>query len=456
MPLSALDTPTIVFDGGGNPQLSALDTPLIEFAGGGNPQLSALDTPVLVVNGGTLPQLSALDTMRVPISGENNFTFGQIVGIEVIRATANLLTFGQILNVSFNVPASSLITFGQDVQSNTFFEFPVTAITFGSQVNNEYNISVGNTITFDSIGADAAIKVTASTPIVFDQTAVGNKIFNRSLSSLLTFVDLTFVKDLNFDLDNQLVFGQIVLPNSILNIAVGNTILFAVGVKTVIDAVAENLITFNSSVARGEDPVSGFVFGQAVVVAVTSRANSQINFNQILARSIILNVSVGNLITFGNRGIGVSLDGCDLHEYTPAGSQSSLVSMTSPVSVAAANVILQCTGIGDLILRNPDFSNNTGVEPDRVYARSRGGTLGSFRDQTWPKDRLLTISFSILKVAKRDEVEAFLKFCLGKLVTYTDMETRKWDGIILNPTTAIVQETISKHTVTIEMSATPQ
>jgi len=398
------------------------------------------------------PASSPVYDGQVPIILFQTITFGQILTADVIKTANNLLTFGQQLNIQLQKSLGNTLTFNGQAFANTWFLFPENTLTFGQQLNVEYNKSVADTITFQSLVVDAAIQESLGNTITFGQIVLGGKIFSRSLNQTLTFLDLAFVKDFNLPANNVITFVQTLLPGSVLNIAVQNQMLFASSVKKVIEDAASNLITFGSEVARGEDPDNALVFGQVLVGAVSSVAPNTIIFGQILARNITISPLTNNTLTFQSLVVGYVGSNCALYEYTPHRGPTSLLPATIALSTAG-NITLDCSGSPQLVLRNPDFSNISGIDPDRVVARSRSGALGIFRDPQWPRSVKLSFTISIMKVAKRDELETFLKFCLGKLVTLVDQESRTWNGIITNPTTALSETAEDQYSATIEMSA---
>ena len=416
------------------------------------PASSPVYTGVTDYPSSTGPASSPAYNGQAPIILVQVLTFGQILDGQVSKVVTTNLVFGQQLNIELQKSLGNTITFNGLAFANTWFLFPENTITFAQQVNNEYNEALASNITFQSLAADAAIQESVGNSLTFGQVLLGGKIFTRAISQNLTFLDLAFVKNFNIPASNVLTFNQSVLPGSVLNVIAQNQILFASGVKKVIEDSASNLITFGSEVARAEDPDNTILFGQVLVGVVSSTSNNLITFGQLLQRDITISPLSNNTLTFQSLVVGYVPVNCNLYEYTPHRGPTSLLPATIALA-SAGNITLDCAGSPQLVLRNPDFSNISGVDPDRVVARSRSGTLGIFRDPQWPKSVNLSFTVSVMKVAKRDEVETFLKFCLGKLVTLVDQETRTWTGIIMNPTTALTEPAEDQYAVTFEMSA---
>jgi hypothetical protein len=90
-----------------------------------------------------------------------------------------------------------------------------------------------------------------------------------------------------------------------------------------------------------------------------------------------------------------------------------------------------------LVLRNPEFNDTYQRGYTRIQRETRGGTLIIFGDPNWTKTKRLTYTITALPDA--DAVLDFLQLSLGQLITLTDHFNREWQGIILNPNTAVTQ-----------------
>ncbi len=137
-----------------------------------------------------------------------------------------------------------------------------------------------------------------------------------------------------------------------------------------------------------------------------------------------------------------------LHDYSPAG-------VFTPVTLSTrADVTLVC-GADSITLRLPNFGNSESVDVDRALNTSRGGTPNIVRDPNWPETTEVTISFEVLTRAKGLELLDFLKNCLGLLITYTDPYDRDWEGIIINPDSAVTDEGDCKYSASLTLAANP-
>lgn len=129
----------------------------------------------------------------------------------------------------------------------------------------------------------------------------------------------------------------------------------------------------------------------------------------------------------------------DLSQAFSATVSADLCNFQLPNPPTLGDAILSLTYDGDtLVLRNPAFGNNEQHSFSRINRTTRGGTLIIFANPIWPN--LKTLKFSMSGLADSEEILDFLEASLGQVVTLLDHENRTWEGIILNPTTAITQQ----------------
>jgi len=137
-----------------------------------------------------------------------------------------------------------------------------------------------------------------------------------------------------------------------------------------------------------------------------------------------------------------------LHDFSPWGV------FTSVTLGSRSDVTLVC-GADSITLKLPEFGNSESVDVDRVVNISRGGTLNVMRDSTWPDSTEHSIDFSVLTRTKALELLDFLKNCLGLLITYTDPSDRVWEGVIINPESAVIDEGDCRYRASLILEATP-
>lgn len=109
-----------------------------------------------------------------------------------------------------------------------------------------------------------------------------------------------------------------------------------------------------------------------------------------------------------------------------------------PTLTPAATLTLQ---YGDtvIVLPSPNFGNSERLSFTRINRKTRGGDLMVFRDQAWPKDDILTYEFDHLSEPIAQSLLRFFAQTLGRDVTLTDHESRKWIGYVLTPGQDVLQ-----------------
>ena len=90
-----------------------------------------------------------------------------------------------------------------------------------------------------------------------------------------------------------------------------------------------------------------------------------------------------------------------------------------------------------LVLRNPEWNDTYTRSFARVQRDTRGGKLIIYADADWTKTKRL--KYRIRALPSADAVLDFLQLSLGQLITLTDHYNRTWQGVILNPNTAVIQ-----------------
>lgn len=103
-----------------------------------------------------------------------------------------------------------------------------------------------------------------------------------------------------------------------------------------------------------------------------------------------------------------------------------------------------------LVLRNPDFGNQTTLNFSRIFGETRGGTLIVFSDPTWPKIVTLSMQISGLSEAQTVELLDFLGDSLGQEIGLLDYENRQWRGIITNPDAEVTDNGDCRKTVSLQ------
>lgn len=104
-------------------------------------------------------------------------------------------------------------------------------------------------------------------------------------------------------------------------------------------------------------------------------------------------------------------------------------------------------------LRAPEFGNSERLQTTRINRESIGGTLQVFSDPEWPRVHQLVMQFAGLKQEQARELLDFIEDTLGAEIGLLDHERRIWRAIITNPNEAIIQDSRTRYSATIEFEA---
>jgi len=250
------------------------------------------------------------------------------------------------------------------------------------------------------------------------------------------------------NVETNINFGQVLNKTQTLNIAVETNVNFSQNMGPTTEESLSSNIAFTAEASRGDHLISDILFEQSVVAEASKGVSNDILFDQEVAVQLDINPVTSSGILFGQAVVAYIDTPCNRHEYDPQGA-----GMPAIVIGVASDITLVCSG-DSITLRNPDFSNRESVDVDRAINVSRGGTPKLVRDPQWPKQTTHTIGISVMTRAKALELLDFLKNCLGLLVTYTDHEARVWEGIIINPDSAVTDNGDCRYSATLNIAST--
>jgi hypothetical protein len=108
------------------------------------------------------------------------------------------------------------------------------------------------------------------------------------------------------------------------------------------------------------------------------------------------------------------------------------------------------TPTSTLVLRNPEFGNQTTLNYSRIFGETRGGTLIVFSDPIWPKIKTLSMQINALSEAQVQDLLDFFGDSLGQEIGLLDWENRQWRGIILTPDAEVTDNGECNKTVSIQ------
>jgi hypothetical protein len=215
--------------------------------------------------------------------------------------------------------------------------------------------------------------------------------------------------------------------------------------KTIEDTLDNTCIATNE-IARGEDPSNDAEATQDITGSTCTPLANTCGATNTITATIERNLTLDNTCTATGTIHGYPcLTTCELHQYMPQGAPT-----LPAVSLSSRDTITLVCGSDSITLRNPEFNNTDDLNIVRALNVSRNGTYHTFRDSIWPKSQTKTFTVVNLKRTDALDILDFKTNCLGKEITYTDMEDREWVGTIINAQDGITSTGRDLYSITFE------
>ena len=304
-------------------------------------------------------------------------------------------------------------------------------------------------------------------PETFARFRSGPVQFNKDVQTPLTLQPVANI-ELIKPASNSFGFNQVAVHNVIVisvetnfglsdsvarniekTIAVVQSLGLGQATGPVTEESASSSLGFSQVAARAGDPSNDLELTQAVTAEKSKGIENDLGLTQQVSPQLDLTIAVASDLGFIQNVVPYVDIPCNRHEYDPQGGSLPAVAFG-----VGSDVTLVC-GAASITLRNPTFGNSEVSDVARALNISRGGTPNIVRDPQWSKVTLINISFEVLQRTKAIELLDFLQSCLGLLVTYTDPDARDWEGIILNPEEAVIDEGDCKYSANIRLEASP-
>jgi hypothetical protein len=381
-------------------------------------EASDIFTPVLVID--YEPSVHPNDADRTvdhTLSIISNVTSGTH-----IRSTENTVLFIQDCDssIGWSRTVDHRISFFQNVGISGTFVKGVESFVY---IDDEW------------VGAKAYTK-TVENQIVITHETVGNSPLSKHPFSTLTF-----------EQDIETYYAYSVSVSNTLDInheALGGNLRFIEHTITL-----TNIVDVSPELQNPEDDTSQLTIEQDIgynvvktrIVEHTLELTQAVIpvFDYLLGGGIGLSSGHGGIDPGGGAGQGVSPSPGIVKDYVPQTDGSvnfpPRPTFLAPDDVGAGNITLEyptTSPTHTFELPSPLFSNREELQLTRIQRETRGGTLKTFSDESWPKVRTFRYKFDSLTTEQIEDFFTFLSQTLGQKIRMTDHEGRQWDGFIVN------------------------
>jgi len=323
----------------------------------------------------------------------------------------------------------------------------------------------------------------ASNNLSFTQTAVSSLKTPEVISSLVMQGiapnplgdDIDAVSELSFtqtakssletpEVISTLVIGQNITAVSFDADATSNLVLSHSNIAPLCKAAAfAGLATSNLTLTQTIQPsldaeaVSELQFTNTAVgdqfreivseLVISDQADTNLDQSPIVASALVMTQ------TFLAEPSNVST--CDYAPVVGFGSYADQMPVSlNPLSLETTiRFFYPSTGpiTNEVTLRSPEFGDRSRYALDRIFRESTGGTLQTFRDDTWPTEETIAGQVIALKEATAQAYLDFIVATLGQEIGFDDWEGRSFSCMMLNTTDPIVRTRDDQVDVSFEL-----
>lgn len=130
-------------------------------------------------------------------------------------------------------------------------------------------------------------------------------------------------------------------------------------------------------------------------------------------------------------------------------------SLTPPPTTAPATTLTSSITIGSLTLRTPNLQDTYDMQMRRYVKRAQGGQLLVSGGQSLRKDYGFSFTLITSCVDQLEDIFTYLKDNIGKVVVYTDYESRSWNIIITNVSDPVAHRRNNRYSVQFNATGRP-
>lgn len=361
-------------------------------------------------------------------------------GDYIERSVTQTVNFGQSVHssISYETVAQTVVLTGPVSEEHIKIQPAVTQTLVMSQsvVHQTSGPTIEQTIEFSQEVNDPPKELAEAQTVIFAQIAA-NSIQSLTVPQTVTLWDRASLTEW-------------------LQTVSQTVVLTGVSLKQLVraDAIAlagQNSFRLSQSVAFSEilkDAYNDVVFSQAVAYEYVWQLEQEVIFSQSVIDNKVLPLAVASTIFLKHAFLTTRqasecyydpiFGGGEGGTTMPHGAPSRLVRQSNVKLVYPATADPQ-SWTNTVTLRNPEIGDRTKLQMDRIYRESRGGTLQTYRDDTWPTQETVGVAIRLCKDETAEEFSDFIDATLGAEIGFLDWEGNAWKGIMLATADPIVR-----------------
>lgn len=381
-------------------------------------------------------------------------------------------------------------------------------IRFGAQVLTLPEPSIERTVEqtaiFSGQTSYSPVERTISQTVVFTGTATIG--FTKPVSQTAVFSQSVDVIATGLEVTNDLVMSQTVNDppteedivqtavfsqssiNSIKSIGISQTILFwdlvvrtewnrSVSQTVVLSGTADKVLILVGAIPRTTSQTfeirqnavwifiertvyHDLILSQSVSIDYIWQTEQEIIFTDAVVDNKVLPIPVTSNIIFNHAFLADRqasecvydpiFGGGEGGTTMPAGIPNRLVRQSN-VKLVYPAVLTPSSWTYTATLRNPEIGDRTKLQMDRIFRESRGGTLQTYRKDTWPTNESVSVAIRLTQDQAVNDFMDFIDNTLGAEIGFLDWEGNAWKGVMQGTADPIVRTHNNLIDITFEL-----